>query len=199
MSNDHWNTPAEVLTRVARVGRIALDPCSNASSIVEADVAIFADGRVDGGGFDRRRCLARSGGGLTADWFEICHGRGVVNPLVYVNPPYSHPARWIRKCVDEARKEGHPGAALEIVLLVPSDTGIRWFQESWRESDAVCLPDHRIAFLDTKGRPAKGNRGSQAIFYFGERPRRFLAAFHDFGVVVVRTRPPRPVRVEAAE
>ena len=200
MSNDHWNTPAEVLERVEALGPIRLDPCSNRTSAVEADVALFVEGSVEGRGFDRKRCLVRTGGGLTADWFEICAGLGAINPVVYVNPPYSKPGPWVRKCMHEAAKRGAAGSELDLVLLVPSDSGVRWFQDAWRGCDAVNLPDHRLAFLDGKGRPVKGNRGSSAIFYFGERSKRFLAAFHDFGVTVVRTRPPRiPVRAEAAE
>ncbi len=192
MANDHWNTPAEVLARVERVGAIALDPCSNASSIVRAQIAIFATGRVKGGGFlkSRRGKL----GGLDADWSGIIEDLGADGPA-FVNPKYSDPAPWVRKCLEEAAR------GCEVVLLVPSDSGVRWFQDAWRGCDAVCLPDHRLAFLDAKGKPAKGNRGSSAIFYFGDRGKRFLAAFHDFGVVVVRTRPPAPrvVRAEAAE
>lgn len=193
MPNDHWNSPHEVLERARRVGPIALDPCSNATSKVAAQVELFVDRKPKGGGFNRSRLGRR--GGLDADWAGIVEDLGLAGAgITYVNPKYSNPAGWILKCLEEAAR------GCEQVLLVPSDSGVRWFQDAWRGCDAVCLPDHRLAFLDAKGKPAKGNRGSSAIFYFGDRGKRFLAAFHDFGIVVVRTRPPRlRVVAEAAE
>ncbi len=192
MPNDHWNTPRELLERVEAIGPIALDPCSNSSSIVVSDVALFATGRARGRGFVKSR-LGKHGG-LDADWLGIVEDLGLDGTAVtYVNPKYSDPGPWVRKCIEESWR------GCEIVLLVPSDSGVRWFQDAWRGCDAVCLPDHRLAFLDEKGKPAKGNRGSSAVFYFGDRGKRFLAAFHGYGVVVVRTRPPAPARVARAE
>lgn len=85
-SSDDWCTPQCVLDRVYRVGRVALDPCSNASSIVRAEQHIM---------------LPQDG--LTAPWR--------VDGLVYVNPPYSRlqQRKWLSRCA------AHPGEVIALV------------------------------------------------------------------------------------
>ena len=39
----------------------------------------------------------------------------------YVNPPYSHPAPWVAKAIQEA------GAGKLVVLLLPNDSSTRWW------------------------------------------------------------------------
>lgn len=91
------NTPREILDVLKPLGRIALDPCSNATSIVRA-----------------RQAWTVADDGLARAW--------MVDGLVYVNPPYGDELPiWIRKCSEEAAR----GA--EIVMLVPARSDTQWF------------------------------------------------------------------------
>jgi site-specific DNA-methyltransferase (adenine-specific) len=74
VGRDDWCTPECVLERVRKVGRIELDPCDNAQSIVGA-------------------ASSWMGSGLEWTW------RG----LAFCNPPYSTLRRWLAKCAEEAR------------------------------------------------------------------------------------------------
>lgn len=97
-----WNTPRAFLDAIAPLGRIGLDPCSNATSIVRARVKWTVDDD-----------------GLTRDW----RGHG----LVYVNPPYGNDLPvWVEKCELEAKR------GVEIVMLVPARTDTRWFDRTAR-------------------------------------------------------------------
>ncbi len=104
-----WNTPRALLDAIAPMGRIGLDPCSNASSIVRARVKwTVADD------------------GLPRDWRR--HG------LVYVNSPYGDalPA-WIAKCELEAKR------GVEIVALFPARPDTRWFERAAKRSLVALL------------------------------------------------------------
>jgi hypothetical protein len=116
-----WNTPACVLELVREVfgGRVPFDPCSNATSIVNA-----------------RRSLSLEAGqdGLVYDWSR--HGS------VYVNPPYGREiGRWIEKCAAEGCIDG-----AEIIALVPARTDAKWFQRCFYAS-AICFWRGRLRFL----------------------------------------------------
>lgn len=102
-SADHaWNTPRVLLDAIAPLGRIGLDPCSNATSIVRARVKWTVDDD-----------------GLARDW----RGRG----LVYVNSEYGRALPvWVKKCELEA------GHGVEIVQLVPARTDTAWFNRCAR-------------------------------------------------------------------
>lgn len=117
-ANDGWNTPPEVLEHVRRmVGKIGLDPCSNASSVVGARTSwdVHADG-------------------LPRPWAG--HGS------VFVNPPYSDALpHWIAKCRNEAAE------GVEILALVPARTDTGWFRNVLSSPAEVCLWRGRIRFL----------------------------------------------------
>lgn len=101
LSSDHqaWNTPAPVLDAIAPLGPIALDPCSNGSSIVRALVAwTLADD------------------GLASSWAAAAAHAGIV----YVNPPFSEVETWIARCALEA------AAGAEVIALVPNRPDTQW-------------------------------------------------------------------------
>lgn len=138
-----WNTPQIIIDILKPLGPIALDPCSNASSIVPAYLSWS---------------LESDGDSLMRPWCGIEGDEG----LVYVNPPYGRVLpRWIEKCRIEAA-EGR-----EIVALVPSRTDTRWFDNAWLTSDAVAFFRGRLKFL---GAPHPAPFPS-ALIYWG--PRRF--------------------------
>lgn len=69
-----WNTPADVLDLLDAFGPIALDPCSNATSLVNATVRV-----------------SLPDDGLAVAWSDR-------DGLVFVNPPYGRSiGQWVRK------------------------------------------------------------------------------------------------------
>lgn len=156
-----WNTPQVVLDCVARVGGIALDPCSNDASIVVA-----------------HRAIKPPQDGLTADWGALAY-----DGLVFVNPPYGRGelSAWIEKCEAEAR------GGCEVIALVPASTGSNWFHGALVSAAALVLwGPGRISF----GNPPPGEAIARpsidsAVIYWGQRPHRFVDAFRGRGLAVV--------------
>ena len=118
---DDWCTPDVVLDRVRRVGRIALDPCSNANSIVGANIS--CDEQADG---------------LAHDW------RADEDAVVYVNPPYSQLRKWVARC-DHEWSMGHNACT---IALVPARTDTRAWHEV--RPTAVCFWRGRITFVGAR-------------------------------------------------
>jgi hypothetical protein len=75
--SDHRNTPQAIADMIAEFGIVDLDPCSNATSVINARFRI---------------CDGVSG--LESSW------RG----LVYVNGPWSNLLPWVRKAAEEAEQ-----------------------------------------------------------------------------------------------
>ncbi len=158
-NKDDWNTPGEVLEAVARLGPIDLDPCSNLSSIVDAETNYMLPGQD----------------GLKLPWL-LHNGPGMEPPrgLVYCNPPYGRViGTWIDKCRDEA------GTGAEIVALVPARTDTRWFVRARKSAQAVAFWRGRLTFL---GAPAAAPFPS-ALFYWGNRPWDFEVALRPYAEV----------------
>lgn len=164
--NEHWNTPETIIKpMVARFGQVALDPCSNAGSIVNAKQVYTGP---DSGGLD----------GLAETW--------QVNGVTFANPPYGRKIRlWTKKAAAEAALAKavymtNPNGPMmtEIIMLGPARTDTKYFQEDvCPTADAVCLLKGRLIFL---GAP------STALFpsflaYWGPRPVEFKLAFIGMG------------------
>lgn len=114
-----WNTPADVLEFVRRFAPIALDPCSNAGSIVDAAQEWIFD---------------RDGDSLAKDW--------IADGLIYVNSPYGREIiDWIRKCAIQAEEN-----QAEIIALVPARTDTAWWRIA-SEADGICFVRGRLKFL----------------------------------------------------
>lgn len=102
-TNEHYNTPKVIIDPIVkRFGQIALDPCSNSTSIVGAKVEWMGP-LVDGND------------GLILPWHK---------GTTFVNPPYGRKIKaWANKCKAEAAK----GA--EIFMLGPARVDTKYFQE----------------------------------------------------------------------
>lgn len=140
-----WNTPEIVIQVITRaLGPIALDPCSNPTSIVGARVAWE---------------LERDGDSLARPWFP--RGR------IYVNPPYKRDLpRWVAKIVDAYRARR---GALEIVALVPARTDARWWHAAIEGGALAGFWRGRLRFLGAR----TSAPFPSALLYWGERPDRF--------------------------
>ena len=153
-ANEHWNTPTEVLDLMhQRFGSIALDPCSNGKSLVNARIS------WQGPDIDKD--------GLTESW--QCGG------LVFVNPPYGRKIRkWVDKCASEAELAKNNSNNTEIILLGPARTDTAFFQK------VVCPTADKI--LLWQGRITFNGADAPALFpsflaYWGHRPDMFMLSF----------------------
>lgn len=175
LSRDDWQTPAEVLELVRRVGPIALDPCTSPDNPTGA----------------RHWCIqwpdspAADGPAVSWDAPEECHADGLTLPwddlaaggLVYVNPPYSRGnlGRWAARCHSAAL------CGAEVIALVPVDTSTGWWHDYCAppKSQAVCFYRGRLRFVGAPG-PAPF---ASALVYWGPRRFRFADVFADAGAI----------------
>ncbi len=164
-NSQDWCTPAKYVDAVREVfrGEIALDPCSNAHSIVNASVEY--------------RLPAQDG--LAESWEY---------PTIYVNPPYGADRTrctrikdWMRRCAVARERYGS-----EVLALVPVATNTRhWKDYVWGDADAVAfLYDTRLRFLVDGRDEGKGAPMSCAMVYWGDRFDNFNLVFTAFGAVV---------------
>jgi hypothetical protein len=160
-----WGTPKKYVEAVRAVfgGEIALDPCANHYSIVEATTE-YRLPQHDG---------------LKESWNFA---------TVYVNPPYGADRQtgttiknWLHKCVAAHRNYGS-----EVLALVPVATNTsHWKRCVWGKATAVCfLYDTRLRFLVKGKDQGKGAPMACAMVYWGNRFDRFLEVFLEFGAVV---------------
>lgn len=153
LSSDHqaWNTPAEIIDAIKPLGAIALDPCSNGTSIVPALVRWSAGD--DGLSPDR-------------DWSSTARELG---GIVYVNPPFEDLALWIARCSQEA------DAGAEVIALCPARTDTRWWSAALRAGGVAALWRGRIRF----GGARNVAPFPIALIYWGPRARAFRRALRD--------------------
>jgi hypothetical protein len=153
---EHY-TPQYILDAViACMGAIDLDPCSNNREIPNVPAA---------------RHYSIQDNGLVQPWT----GR------VFLNPPFGPDIEvWFSKLYQE-RSAGHTTEA--VVLWKSATETAAWKTLTWL-SCRVCFPSTRIRFVGPKGNDS-GSTFSPALFYIGNRPERFEAAFAEIGVVWV--------------
>ena len=161
----NWCTPPKYVDAVRRVfnGKIALDPCSNEWSIVNAETEYRLPDQD----------------GLRESWDFA---------TIYVNPPYGSDKErgttikhWLYKC---AYAHKHYGS--EVLALVPVATNTRhWKEYVWGRATAVCfLYDTRLRFLVDGKDEGKGAPMSCAMIYWNKSIDKFLEVFNKFGAVV---------------
>lgn len=184
---DEWYTPTEILDAARKVlGAIDCDPAS--CLVAQRQVRARAWWSKGSQSYDER---ARASGMTEAEatkllgaWKgigDIKDGR-ITQPIagtVWCNPPYSIPHPFLLS-IAEAYNAGRGLVKAAIMLVnVATDTAIQ--QRMLAASSARCWVSGRIAFLDPTGKPIKGNRYSQVVFYLGKNPAKFAAEFSRFG------------------
>ena len=163
--SQEWCTPPKYVKTIREFfgGSVALDPCSNSYSIVDAEVEYSLP----------------SADGLLESWDY---------PSIFVNPPYGRDRErgttirdWIRRCADSNARYG-----AEVLALVPVATNTRhWKDFVFGNATAVVfLYDTRLRFLENGRAGGKGAPMSCAMIYWGEHYERFLTTFIHFGAVV---------------
>ena len=165
--NKDYNTPPNYLRAVREYlgSRIALDPCSNAYSMVAAET----EWRLP------------DTDGLQQDWSPF--------PSIFVNPPYGTDAvrgtsirDWCVKCVRTHAK--NPNA--QIFLLIPVATNTRHWKDSvFPFASHICfLYDTRVRFWEHGRENAKGSPMPCCIVHYGGdcEGRSFMEHFKTLGV-----------------
>jgi hypothetical protein len=160
-----WGTPEKYVEAVKEFfgGAIDLDPCSNAFSIVKAQVE-YRLPKHDG---------------LKDSWN---HER------IYVNPPYGLDRKrgtgiknWLYRCA-----YAHKTYGSEILALVPvaTNTG-HWKKYVFGCARSICfLADTRLKFLVNGENGGKGAPMACAMIYWGSDHERFRTVFGKFGAVL---------------
>jgi hypothetical protein len=89
------------------------------------------------------------------DWFDPCPSSPLRDglaiewePRTYVNPPYSNPAPWVEKAIEEH----HKGKVM--VLLLRVDTSTKWFADLLHDGGHVLWFSERLHFNESKNRPS---------------------------------------------
>lgn len=175
-NHNEWNTPPDFLSVVRRLDvqrRIGLDPCSNATSIVNA-----------------RTSYTKRDDGLAQSW----RGHG----LVFVNPPYDFVDPWVAKGVAEFVERGmraplrrsavqsHDASRDQLLMLVTSKTDTRWFHDFALRFDRQCFVRGRLKFLRPVrrvNRVAGNGRFASLVLYAGEHGDAFETLFAPLGWV----------------
>jgi hypothetical protein len=102
--------------------------------------------------------------------------------MVYVNPPYGRQdlTKWVVKMIAEA------GLGCEIVALLPSSTGTKWFHSITATAQALHFwGPGRLSFGNAPpGAPGDRPSIDNVLAYWGKRPHRFLDAFSGAGLGV---------------
>ena len=90
---------------------------------------------------------------------------------MFVNPPYSDPAPWVKKAIREAKYRQQ----VECFLLLPAATDTGWFHDLILPYCNVRFIKGRIKFLGWDGKPAKHGptAGSILVRAPKSRDRRF--------------------------
>lgn len=161
----NWCTPPKYIDAVRAVfnNKIALDPCSNEWSIVNAETEYRLPDQD----------------GLRESWDF---------PTIYVNPPYGSDKdrrttikHWLYKCA-----YAHKYYGSEVLALVPVATNTRhWKEYVWGRATVVCfLYDTRLRFLVDGKDEGKGAPMSCAMIYWNNSIDKFMEVFNEFGAVV---------------
>lgn len=142
----HWCTPPELVAMLRSFGTIALDPCSNAYSMVRA-------------------LNNWSRGGLHApSWLERAPELGRRDHFAYVNSPYGAAlAPWTARIVLE-----HERDQIEVVQLCPARFETAWFRAGRDAASSVAVLRRRVRFWK-RGRPGDGAFFPSALLYYGGR------------------------------
>lgn len=150
-----WNTPLEVLAPLRDFLPITLDPCSNATSIVNAAVEIRPPQN-----------------GLDIPWYRYGH--------TFINMPYSDQPDWLAKAESEYLEYD----AGTITALIPASTETAAFRlYVFGSATAIAFWKRRIPFDRADGH-GTGNSLPSALVYWGNEIERFAAHFARYATVV---------------
>jgi hypothetical protein len=159
---DDWRTPNTKeqpiinLVKQALGGQIWCDPCADAGHKVGAAVAFHKgdDGLKD---------------------------VNIWRKTVFVNPPFSDPLPWVKKCCFSIARGDCSAAIMLMNAGTLSNQGTGNLIEKY--ASAVCHWRGRINFLNDEGVAVKGSDFDCVLVYFGDRLDLFKKAFEQRGTI----------------
>jgi hypothetical protein len=159
---DDWRTPNTKeqpiinLVKQALGGQIWCDPCADAGHKVGAAVAFHKgdDGLKD---------------------------VNIWRKTVFVNPPFSDPLPWVKKCCFSIARGDCSTAIMLMKAGTLSNQGTGNLIEKY--ASAVCHWRGRINFLNDEGVAVKGSDFDCVLVYFGDRLDLFKKAFEQRGTI----------------
>jgi len=163
--NDSRCTPQSLLDVVRQFDTIALDPCSNPSSIVGAKYNLSLENGDDG---------------LDKVWAAYTANKA---GIVYVNPPWSDPLPWAKKCRSEYEE-----FETEIIWLARVESATAWAHTIHESATAVCLWKTRLGFPLAGETKTTNDVQASMVAYFGPRVHQFSKVFSPHGYVYTRDR-----------
>lgn len=84
----------------------------------------------------------------------------VTNRAIWCNPPYSDIIPWVDACIALSQY-------VPVVMLIPSDTSVKWFAKAWENAAQVDFINGRIGFInESTGKPVSGNNKGSVVFHF---------------------------------
>lgn len=165
MANNEWGTPSKYIESSRKVmGSIDTDPASNDKANITIKSLIY---------------YTKEKSGLDNPWYGN----------VWLNPPYGRGlALPFLTSLIEQYDEGYVSSA---ILLTNAVYDIPWWNNTVSKyCSAICLPDHRIAFINpTTDKPEKSNNKTQLFTYLGNNPDLFCEEFTKHGLCVIPQRP----------
>lgn len=167
MANNSWGTPPHFIESARKVmGSIDCDPASNDQAQQTVKAGVYYTEETNG--------LDQVWEGNV--WLNPPYGRGLAKPFLdHLIVDYLH------------------GHTLQAIVLTNSVYTSQWWNKSGSPDQcaAVCLPNHRIAFVDPDtGELGDSNDRDQIITYFGKHPDLFCEEFSKYGLCL---KPYRPV------
>lgn len=138
---EDWGTPAELVGAVRTIfgGEIDVDPCSNPWSIVGARREVMLPAWRETVEATRQQAAFHFAERL------VTFGDGLVEPWagnVYLNPPYN----WRGLSAFMRRAAAYARFDTSSIMLAPSKTSLKGWQESVPRAAAVCFIDGRVEF-----------------------------------------------------
>ena len=122
-TSDEWSTPPDEVQAIAQWLGVTfdLDPCCRADT---AKAPVF---------------FTKAENGLTRPWFGH----------VWLNPPYSDPAPWVRKAAEETET----GRCALVAACLPASTDTAWFHEHVLGRAEIRFRRGRVRFYGWMGTP----------------------------------------------
>ncbi len=157
---DLWSTPPWFVNQVADILKVKflLDPCCSEDN---KKAPLFFDEKLNG---------------LAMDWAEDieCWMDGeilpvLINPAVWVNPPFSQLALWTEKIIKESQK------GLTICLVHPDLSDPDWSQKIEDNCFLQLVPRKRLNYINPEtGEPADSIPFNSCVSVFNGMPNKIV-------------------------
>nr|WP_136252913.1 phage N-6-adenine-methyltransferase [Ningiella ruwaisensis] len=142
MENDTWRTPPEVFAYFNADYDFKVDVCASKDNALCID---FIDEKENA---------------LKSAWYGTDGNTIFYNGhYVWCNPPYSNPLPFVKKAIEQSQAKG-----IGTALLLNHDMSTRWASILLvHKIEIIVFTKKRIAFLNEKGVPVKGNSKGQFV------------------------------------